>query len=549
MKNLIYLVPTLSLLGCTSQRVEDKPNVIVILADDLGFGDVSAYGSTTIHTPNIDSLAHGGVCFMNGYATSATSTPSRYALMTGMYPWKNKDAKILPGDAPLIINENQFTLPKMMQQCGYVTGAIGKWHLGMGDGNVNWNETVKPGAKEIGFDYSCLIAATNDRVPTVYVENGDVVGLDPADPIEVSYEHNFEGEPTAISHPEMLKMQWAHGHNNSIVNGIPRIGYMKGGQKARWKDEDMADYFVDKVKNFVTEHKGAPFFLYYGLHEPHVPRAPHQRFVGKTTMGPRGDAIVEADWCVGELLAHLKKEGLLEKTLIIFSSDNGPVLNDGYKDGAPELAGDHLPAGGLRGGKYSLFDGGTHIPLFVYWKGKIQPVVSDALVCQVDILASLGSMIHADLPEGLDSRNYLDAFFGKEQTARKDVVLEAQGRMAYRSGDWLMMPPYKGSERNLTGNELGNLGEYGLFNVKADRTQQQNMAVQQPELLDSLKQNFFAEVNGYYRSEVEEEPLKSGQMFILNINPVDKTIVLFYRSLFLYLCSVRCRTINLEVCI
>ena len=233
-----YGNPEISQVSCTSQQVEEKPNVIVILADDLGFGDVSAYGSTTIHTPNIDSLAHGGVCFTNGYATSATSTPSRYALMTGMYPWKNKEAKILPGDAPLIINENQFTLPKMMQQCGYATGAIGKWHLGMGDGNVNWNETVKPGAKEIGFDYSCLIAATNDRVPTVYVENGDVVGLDPADPIEVSYEHNFEGEPTAISHPEMLKMQWAHGHNNSIVNGIPRIGYMKGGQKARWKDEE-----------------------------------------------------------------------------------------------------------------------------------------------------------------------------------------------------------------------------------------------------------------------------------------------------------------------
>ena len=164
MKNLIYLVPTLSLVSCTSQQVEEKPNVIVILADDLGFGDVSAYGSTTIHTPNIDSLAHGGVCFTNGYATSATSTPSRYALMTGMYPWKNKEAKILPGDAPLIINENQFTLPKMMQQCGYATGAIGKWHLGMGDGNVNWNETVKPGAKEIGFDYSCLIAATKRSV-------------------------------------------------------------------------------------------------------------------------------------------------------------------------------------------------------------------------------------------------------------------------------------------------------------------------------------------------------------------------------------------------
>lgn len=159
----------------------------------------------------------------------------------------------------------------MMQQCGYATGAIGKWHLGMGDGNVNWNETVKPGAKEIGFDYSCLIAATNDRVPTVYVENGDVVGLDPSDPIEVSYEKNFEGEPTAISNPEMLKMQWAHGHNNSIVNGIPRIGYMKGGQKARWKDEDMVDYFVDKVKNFVTEHKDVPFSSIMACTNPMFP--------------------------------------------------------------------------------------------------------------------------------------------------------------------------------------------------------------------------------------------------------------------------------------
>ena len=484
MKKIIYLVPALSLAGCTSQQVEEKPNVIVILADDLGFGDVSAY------------------------ATSATSTPSRYALMTGMYPWKNKDAKILPGDAPLIINESQYTLPKMMRECGYVTGAIGKWHLGMGNGNVNWNETVKPGAKEIGFDYSCLIAATNDRVPTVYVENGDVVGRDPSDPIEVSYEQNFEGEPTAISNPEMLKMQWAHGHNNSIVNGIPRIGYMKGGKKARWKDEDMADYFVDKVKNFITEHRDSSFFLYYGLHEPHVPRAPHQRFVGKTTMGPRGDAIVEADWCVGELLTYLKKEGLLEKTLIIFSSDNGPVLNDGYKDGAPELAGKHAPAGGLRGGKYSLFDGGTHIPLFVYWKGKIQPVKSDALVCQMDLLASLGSMVGATLPDGLDSRNYLNAFMGTELKARENLIIEAQGRLGYRSGDWIMMPPYKGSQRNLTGNELGNLDEFSLFDVKSDKGQKSNVAGRHPELLERLKQEFFVQTDGFYRSEVEEEPLK-----------------------------------------
>lgn len=507
MKNLLVIGAAAIAAGCTGVN-EQKPNVIVILADDLGFGDVSAYGSKTISTPNIDSLANGGVCFTNGYATSATSTPSRYALMTGMYPWKNKDAKILPGDAPLIINENQYTLPKMMQSAGYATGAIGKWHLGMGNGNVDWNKTVRPGANEIGFQYSCLIAATNDRVPTVYVENGNVVGLDPSDPISVDYNKNFDGEPTALSNPEMLKMQWAHGHNNSIVNGIPRIGYMKGGKSALWKDEDMADYFVGKVKTYITEHKDEPFFLYYGLHEPHVPRAPHQRFVGKTTMGPRGDAIVEADWCVGELLSHLEKEGILENTIIIFSSDNGPVLNDGYKDGAPEMVGEHKPAGGLRGGKYSLFDGGTHVPFFVYWKGHIKPLRSCALICHMDIMASLAEMLHIDLPDNLDSENHLDALLGKSDVARKDLVVEAQGRLAYRNGDWVMLPPYKGSERNLTGNELGNLGEYGLHNLKLDFSQDNNVAADNPEIMDSMQSNFFEIVDGYYNENVEEEPLK-----------------------------------------
>ena len=161
-----------------------------------------------------------------------------------------------------------------------------------------------------------------------------------------------------------------------------------------------------------------PFFLYYGLHEPHVPRAPHSRFVGSTSMGPRGDAVVEADWCVGQLMAELKELGLLENTMVIFTSDNGPVLNDGYKDGAPELAGDHKPAGGLRGGKYSLFDGGTHIPLFVYWKGKIQPVVSNALVCQMDLFASLAKLIDQPLEQTLDSQELLATFMGESQKGR-----------------------------------------------------------------------------------------------------------------------------------
>ena len=495
--HLTLAASALSLPAAMAQT-HDKPNVIVVLADDLGFGDVSAYGSKSIHTPNIDSLAHGGVCFTNAYACSATSTPSRYALMTGMYPWRNEDAKILPGDAPLIFRDNEFTLPKMMQQAGYATGAVGKWHLGMGRGNIDWNKTVKPGARETGFDYSCIIAATNDRVPTVYVENGDVVGLDPNDPIEVDYERNFEGEPTALSHPEMLKMMWAHGHNNSIVNGIPRIGFMKGGKDACWRDEDMADYLVDKVKKFITAHRDSAFFLYYGLHQPHVPRAPHERFAGATPLGPRGDAIVEADWCVGELMSHLKKEGILDNTIVIFSSDNGPVLQDGYIDYADSLAPahGHSPSGGLRGGKYSLFDGGTHIPLFVYWHGKILPKKSDELVCQLDLTPSLARLSGGMYPEGLDGLDNMDALMGNGPSARENIVLEAQGRLAYRQGDWVIIPPYQGRRCNETGNELGNMGEYGLFNVKNDPSQQHNLADSEPELLELLKYEFINRING-----------------------------------------------------
>ncbi|MFI3293832.1 MAG: sulfatase-like hydrolase/transferase [Rikenellaceae bacterium] len=510
LKCAALIAPTAIVATSCSEQPEQptKPNVIVILADDLGYGDVSAYGSSTISTPNIDRLANEGVSFTNGYATSATSTPSRYALFTGSYPWKNPNAKILPGDAPLLIGVDQFTMPKMMQSAGYTTAAIGKWHLGMGVGNVNWNETITPGAREIGFDYSCLIAATNDRVPTVFVENGDVVGLEKDDPIEVNYNENYGDQPTGLNNPELLKMQWAHGHNGTIVNEIPRIGYMKGGENAKWVDEDMADYFVGKVKNFLDENTENPFFLYYGLHQPHVPRTPNGRFVGATTMGPRGDAVMEADWCVGELLAMLEERGMLENTLIIFSSDNGPVLNDGYKDGAWELLGDHKPAGGLRGGKYSLFDAGTHVPFFTYWKGKITPHKSAAFVSQLDLLASVAELVGEEIPEGLDTNNYLDTFMGKSDEGRENYIVEAMGRLAYRSGDYAMIPPFRGNERNLTGNELGNVKAYSLYNLTQDPTQQTEISAENPEVLERMKKEFLTLAEGYYNANTAEEVLK-----------------------------------------
>lgn len=503
MKKYAISVPVLAAMmaSCAGGDKGDdakRPNVIVILCDDLGYGDVSAYGSKTISTPNVDSLAHGGVCFNNAYATSATSTPSRYALMTGMYPWKNERAKILNGDAPLLIDPDGYTLPKMMKNAGYVTGAIGKWHLGMGNGDVNWNETIIPGAKEVGFDYSCVIAATVDRVPTVYIENGNVVGREANDPIYVDYNNKFDDEPNALDNPELVRMQWSCGHNQAVINGIPRIGYMKGGKNARWIDEDMADYFVGKVKTFLNDNKDKPFFLYYGLHQPHVPRTPHQRFVGATTMGPRGDVIAELDWCVGELMAELRKLDLLDNTIIVFTSDNGPVLDDGYADKAVELIGDHQVTGGLRGGKYSLYDGGTHIPFFVYWKGHIKPTTSNALVCQMDLLNSFAALVGQPVRQDLDSKEMLDVFLGKSENGRDELVLEAAGRLCFRKGNWALIPPYNGPEFRET--ELGNLKDFGLFDLSADRGQTTNVADQNPEKLEEMKLSMHEAVQNYYNA-------------------------------------------------
>ncbi|MDO6738819.1 arylsulfatase [Wenyingzhuangia sp. 2_MG-2023] len=467
-----------------------KPNIIVVYMDDLGYGDLSAYGATELSTPNIDVLANEGIKFTNGYATSSTCTPSRYGLLTGVYPWRNSKAKILPGSAPLIISTEQETLPKMLKRAGYHTGIVGKWHLGLGDGNLNWNGHIKPGPNEVGFDEAYILAATQDRVPTVYIDNGYVDGLDPKDPIQVSYKKNFEGEPTGKDNPELTTLKWHHGHNNSIVNGIPRIGFMKGGEAAKWSDVDMADHFLNKAQNYVRKNKNNPFFLYYALQQPHVPRTPHPRFAGKSGMGPRGDVILEADWVIGEFMKTLKEEGVLENTLIVFSSDNGPVLQDGYYDDAMEKVGKHTPAGVLRGGKYSLFDAGTRVPFMVYWKGTVKAKVSDALVSQVDLLASLAELLNVDTEEG-DSQDILSALLGKSKKGRKDIVLEAGSKTSYRAGDWVMIPPYKGAKMSWHSFvESGIDMEFQLYNLKEDPSQQNNLAKSNPKQLKKMLAKF-----------------------------------------------------------
>lgn len=465
-----------------------KPNIVVIYMDDLGYGDVGAYGATSVDTPNIDALAADGVRFTNGYATSATCTPSRYALMTGRYPWRIEGAEILAGDASLIIAAEEMTLARMLAERGYRTGIVGKWHLGLGrpGERIDWNGQIGPGPEAVGFDESFIMAATQDRVPTVFIRDGRVVDADPDDPIHVDYDHNFDGEPTAIDHPELVRMPWSHGHNDSVVNGIPRIGFMKGGAAARWVDEEIADRLMDVATEFIRREGEQPFFLYLPLHQPHVPRTPHPRFVGATKMGPRGDAIAEADWCVGRIVEALESAGIRDETLIVFTSDNGPVLDDGYHDGAVELVGDHRPAGPLRGGKYSLFDAGTRVPFIVSWPGVVEPQVSDAIVCQMDLLTSLASLIGPPC-ESDDGLDVSEALLGRSSIGRSGLVVEAMTHTALRYENWAMIPPSDGPLRlATTGTETGHAAEYQLYDLDADAGETRNVAATNPDRLRGL---------------------------------------------------------------
>jgi arylsulfatase A-like enzyme len=463
------------------------PNIVYMYADDLGYGDVGCYGATRVKTPNLDRAATGGVRFTNAHSPSATCTPSRYALMTGEYAWRRKGTGVLPGDASLIVEPGRYTLPAMLQRAGYATGAVGKWHLGLGQGNLDWNREIAPGPLDVGFGYSFILPATGDRVPCVYVENRRVVGLDPSDPIVVNYDKPVGAEPTGKSNPELLRMQPSHGHDNTIVDGISRIGYMSGGKSARWVDENIADVLTGKAVSFLKQHRAHPFFLYFATHDIHVPRVPHRRFAGANGMGPRGDAIVELDWSVGQILDTLERLKLTRNTLFIFSSDNGPVVDDGYRDQAAEKLGDHKPAGPFRGGKYSAYDGGTRVPFLVRWPGKVKPGVSGALLGQVDLLSSLAALTGEKLPTDAapDSFNVLPALLGTSRQGRTHLV-EHAGALALIAGEWKVIRAQNGPKRNLTGNELGNDPEPQLFNLTEDPGERNNLAPQRPEKVKEL---------------------------------------------------------------
>jgi arylsulfatase A-like enzyme len=454
-----------------------KPkNIIFILADDLGYGDIGCYGATKVRTPNLDKLASQGIRFTDAHSGAATCTPTRYSLMTGEYAWRKKGTNILPGDASLIIDTDRTTLPSMLKRAGYTTGCAGKWHLGLGKEKIDWNTEVKPGPREVGFDYSFIIPATGDRTPCVFMENQRVVGLDPKDPIQVNYKDKIGNDPTGKEHPELLRVKPSHGHDQTIVNGISRIGYMSGGKAARWVDEDIAETITGKAVSFIDRNRAKPFFLYFATHDIHVPRAPDQRF-RTSQCGIRCDAIVELDWSVGEIMKTLEKNNLAADTLLIFSSDNGPVVDDGYADNAVQDLNGHSPAGPLKGGKYSPYEGGTRVPFIVRWPSRVKPGESEALVSQTDLLSSLAALTGQSLrtEAAPDSFNVLPALIGESKKGRETLIEQARVN-AVRKGPWKLIPK---SNAQQPAPEL--------YDLASDLGETKNVAAAHPELVTELQ--------------------------------------------------------------
>ena len=483
-----------------------KPNILVIVTDDLGYGDLGCYGATKIATPNVDRLASESVRFTRGYAPSSTCTPTRYSLLTGEYAWRQpvKKTGILDGDAPLCIEPGRLTLPAMLKKAGYATGIVGKWHLGLGDGQtpVDFNGEVKPGPREIGFDYSYIIPATVDRVPGVWIQNHRVVGLESADPITVSYVTNISTDPTGMQPPaeQSLKYPADPQHSGTIVNGISRIGFMKGGHAARFKDEELAGTVVDKTVAFLEQHQNEPFFIYVGMFEPHVPRVADPPFVGKSGTGLRGDVIQQLDWETGEILKALDRLKLAENTLVIFTSDNGPVLFDGYFDKSYDEQNGHQPAGGLRGWKYLVYEGGCRVPLIARWPAKIKPRVSDQMFNLVDVYATVAHLIGQAVPKTAapDSLDLSRVLLGQTKKNLRDftVLHGISGSLALRQGDWKYIPANTnggasgmGSGANATDTRFveSRIPEPLLFNLASDPAEQTNVIARFPKQAAAMK--------------------------------------------------------------
>ena len=482
-----------------AQATSSRPNIVFILADDLGYGDLSSYGATAIRTPNIDRLAEEGVLFTDAHSPSSVCTPTRYGLLTGRYCWRTwLTRSALSSDAPLLIEQNRPTVASVLRSAGYSTAHLGKWHLGFGreddyaedrkgqgepnswrsrKGGPDWNGRLAPGPLEVGFDYYYGIPIVNSYPPYVFVQNHRVVGLDPDDPI---------------------------GRMESRY-----LGKMHGGKAARWNDNELAMELTARTVSQLEKlaNQQQPFFLYYAPHQPHRPFTPNARFKGSSRFGVYGDFIEELDWSVGEVLGALDRLGLADRTLVIFSSDNGGLVNPassaaqrgaGYGDGSgtppsPEVP--HLANGPvLRGGKGDIWEGGHRIPFLARWSGKIRPgTTSEETISLTDMLATFAALAGHELSHeaGPDSFSVLPALLGGrlEGSLRHPRVMQSggvSGMLSIREGPWKLIDGQGGGGYHDGKAKRGEPPQ--LYNLSQDLGEKTDVYALHPEVAERLRQ-------------------------------------------------------------
>ena len=418
----------------------DKPNVIIINADDIGYGDLGIYGATHVKTPAIDQLAREGRRFTDAHAASAVCSPSRYALITGQYPARIDLWSPIFVKTPLVVDPTKTTVAKVMKQAGYSTAIIGKWHLGFTNDNpVDWNKELKPGPLELGFDYYFGVPILNSHPPFVYVENHKIVGLTDDDPME--YGKNAETR----WFPEKF--------------GLADIG---GGREAHFLYDDrmVGTTLKNKATDWIKENKDEPFFLYLATTNIHHPFTPAPRFIGTSEAGRYGDFIHEFDWIVEEVLSTLDKEGLSDNTLVILTSDNGGMLNQGGQDARRS---GHEANGKLLGFKFDAWEGGHRVPFIAKWPGKIEAgSVSDELISNVDLLATMASLVGVKLDdtEAIDSYNMLPALLeSPKKPIRDHLVISPANKenISIRKGKWMYISAQGGG-----GFTAPNVGDHAF---------------------------------------------------------------------------------------
>ena len=509
MKNLLLTLPfSLSVLLPGPAPAKALPNVVLIFADDLGYGDLGCYGATQLKTPHIDRLAAEGRRFTDAHSASAVCTPSRYGLLTGEYPFRARGGQGIWGPAPitspLLIGTNTLTIADLFKTKGYDTAVFGKWHLGFGTGNNTWKEPLRPGPQDLGFDYYFGMPVVNSAPPYVYVENDRIVGSDPTDPL-VLLGRGSKQNPTPITPipPEAAQ------------RSANRFGGAVAAHKL-FNDYEVGTRLTEKATAWIKSRGGKPFFVYFATTNVHHPFTPAKRFQGTSECGVYGDFVHELDWIVGEVMESLRTSGVADNTLVIFTSDNGGMFNLG---GRVAAAKGHKINGDLLGSKFGIWEGGHRVPFIAWWPGRIEAgTVSDQLLNNVDMLATFAALTGRELSEAerKDSMNMLPALTGNpDRPLRTEMIVtpHKSTHMALRNGKWMFIPAK--SDGGFTGSKPGQHAWGGaavtklvgtpnsdiengklkpdappaqLYDLQADRNQTTNRFGRDPEIVEEMKE-------------------------------------------------------------